>query len=236
MEMKFVLRLAGAAGVLATLVLSGCAVLNRDPGDPRPPRLFSEDYYDYHANLPVGSRQVCRYGKLWPPFPRPTDPRQPCMQRYHAANYWPYPYMCQDRESVNSYIQTHVDNGWILQTTLYEYHFNEETCELNQAGLTHLQWILQNAPNNTACVGSKPGPPRPSAILRLSAVQVAAAEMVGPENVPQVMLRADSPNGLPAQHIDTQYRSFLSTMPEPRISMNPRRASASELSRWCPSA
>jgi hypothetical protein len=41
--------------------------------------------------------------------------------------------------------------------------------------------------------------------------------MVGPENVPPIMLRVDSPTGRPAQHIDMQYRSFLGSMPQPRI-------------------
>ncbi len=226
MEMKFVLRLAGAAGVMATLFLSGCAMWSGGSEDPNAPSYFSDDYYDYYSNQPVGTRQVWRYGKLWPPFPRPTGNKLPWKQRYHAAHYWPYPYMCQDREVVRTFIQTHVDNGWILQTTLYDYHFNEETSELNQAGVTHLRWILGNAPEQYRTCWVQTGPTPAISELRVASVQAAAAEMVGPENIPQVALRADSPNGLPAQHIDTQYRKYLSTMREPRIQYEPPRSNA----------
>lgn len=215
--MKVAFRLAGFAGVMATMVLSGCAVLNRDSGDPRPPRRFSEDWYESRAQLPVGARQVEKHGALWPPYCRPVGEDQTCIHRYHAAHYWPHPYNCWDQESVYTHIQAHVDNGWILQTTLYEYHFSEENEELNHAGLTHLRWILENAPAQHRVCWVQTGPNRQISDLRMNAVQLAAAEMVGPENVPPIMLRVDSPTGRPAQHIDTQYRSFLSTMPEPRI-------------------
>lgn len=217
MEMRFVLRLAGFAGVMATMVLTGCSALNRDPCDPRPPRRFSEDYYETKAHLPVGARQKCKHGVLWPPFARPTEEDQALVHRYHAAHYWPHPYNCWDQQSVYGFIGTHVDNGWVLQTTLYEYHFDEETSDLNHAGLTHLRWILENAPEHYRVCWVQTGPNRQISDMRLNSVQLAAAEMVGPENVPPIMLRVDSPTGRPAQHIDTQYRSFLGSMPQPRI-------------------
>ncbi len=217
MEMKFVFNLAGFAGVMTTIMLTGCTALNRDPGDPKPPRWLSEDYYESRADLPVGARQKHKHGRAWPPYARPIGKDQTCLHRYHAAHYWPHPYNCHDQESVFAFTQTHVDNGWILQTTLYEYHFNEETSELNHAGLTHLRWILESAPEQYRSVWVQTGPNRTISDLRLNAVQVASAEMVGPENVPQIMLRVDSPTGRPAQLIDTQYRSFISTMPQPRI-------------------
>jgi hypothetical protein len=83
--------------------------------------------------------------------------------------------------------------------------------------LTHLRWILENAPQNHRVCWVQTGPNRQISELRLNSVQLAAAEMVGQENVPPVMLRVDSPTGRPAQYIDTQYRSFISSMPEPRI-------------------
>lgn len=217
MEMRFGIRLAGVAGVMATMVLTGCTALNREPGDPRPPRWLSEDYYESKADLPVGARQHCEHGKMWPPYARPMGEDQPFVHRYHAAHYWPHPYNCWDQQSVYGIVQTHVDNGWVLQTTLYEYHFDEETSELNDAGLTHLRWILENAPPQHRVCWVQTGPNREISNLRLNAVELAAAEMVGSENVPPVMLRVDSPTGRPAQYIDQQQRSFLGSMPEPRI-------------------
>lgn len=217
MEMKVAFRLAGFAGVMATMIVSGCTAFNRDPSDPRPPRRLSEDWYESKAHLPVGSRQHCKKGVLWPPYARPVGEDQPFCHRYHAAHYWPHPYNCWDQESVYTHVQSHVDNGWILQTTLYAYHFEDDTSELNHAGLTHLRWILENAPEQHRVCWVQTGPNRQVSDLRTNSVQLAAAEMVGPDNVPPIMLRVDTPIGRPAQYIDTQYRSFLSTMPQPRI-------------------
>ena len=53
----------------------------------------SDQWWAEKAALPVGTRQKCWKGKLWPPYPRPTGPKQQFTHLYHAAHYWPYPYV-----------------------------------------------------------------------------------------------------------------------------------------------
>ncbi len=110
------------------------------------PDAGTPEYYMYHASDPVGSRQCCKYGKLWPPFPRPTGPHQTCMHKYHAATYWPWPYVCQDRAVVNETSYNQIANGWETATTLYDYHFDPLTHHLNSSGRKHLAWIVSSVP------------------------------------------------------------------------------------------
>ena len=71
-----------------------------------------------------------------------------CPHIYHAEHYWPWPYMCTDRQCVLDMMRTQEANGWLSETTLYEYHFNPETNELTQPGKMQLSWILENVPAN----------------------------------------------------------------------------------------
>ncbi len=77
-------------------------------------------------------------------------PEQQCCHIYHAEHYWPWPYVCTDRQVVLDMMRTQEANGWLTETTLYDYHFNGgEANELDRAGQTsHLKWILEYVPSN----------------------------------------------------------------------------------------
>jgi hypothetical protein len=181
----------------------------------------SYDGFGYEDGRPVGARQKWLFGKPWPPYPRPTGPQQSCAQRYHAAHYWPHPYVCQDRASVFEHTQAMVENGWVEQTTLLEYHFNDEEGVLTHAGEAHLRWILFMAPEMYRSVWVQAGHQPHVTDMRIQAVQLAAAEMLGSGHVPQISPRVCMPIGTPAQQIDGQYRSWIETLPEPRINYTP---------------
>lgn len=112
------------------------------------PDAGTPEYYEYYRNSPVGSRQKYYKGKVWPPRPRPCGPHQPFAHKYHTATYWPWPYVCQDRALVRSTSLTQIENGWITATTLYDFHFDPETAELNTSGRKQLQWILTHVPED----------------------------------------------------------------------------------------
>lgn len=166
---------------------------------------------------PIGTRQVCRHDRLWPPYPRPTGERMGCIEAYHAAHYWPWPYVCWDRQSVMDYSSIQVANGWITEATLYDYHFDPETQVLNQAGLMHLRWILECVPPDRRCAWVQATTESAMSQQRLANVRNQMIALVGQENAPPVMLRVETPYGRPAGEIDTIRRSFMSTMPAPRI-------------------
>ncbi len=268
--MRFMLRQAGAAGLVGIILLAGCQSASRcatevtescatEPcGGPSGacgdqackvthadgsvrvgectgcehcdgtyadggigPCKWSEDWYEERAHLPVGTRQVYHKGKMWPPYPRPVGPEQPICHRYHAAHYWPHPYNCQDRESVRSFINSHVNKGWEQHTTLYHYHFDEETAELNHAGRAHLQYIVDEVPDAYKAAFVQTGPTVAVSQARLASVQSTIETMVGPGFPMPIELRRGGPVSTPAQQVDTQYRGWMQSLPQPRLQYTP---------------
>ena len=63
---------------------------------------FSEEWYRMRADDPVGTRQVEKHGKYWPPYPRPVGRKQAFSHTFHAAHYWPHPYNCEDQAYVRN--------------------------------------------------------------------------------------------------------------------------------------
>ncbi|MHC4875064.1 MAG: hypothetical protein ACYTGL_01115 [Planctomycetota bacterium] len=176
------------------------------------------DWYARRALDPVGSRRRYVKGKFWPPYPRPEGLSMLPSHRFHAAHYWPYPYVCEDRQSVHEYINAQEDNGWQNATTLYEYHFNNDNQELNRSGLMQLQWILRNAPSHRRMVYVQAANDVTASNYRLANVQAEISEMVGLENAPPVALRVTSPLGRPALEVDAIQRKAQESQPVPRIS------------------
>jgi hypothetical protein len=203
--------------MLATTV--GCNAFPRVWGindDDDEPRRWTKEWYDANPGDEIGARQKYKAGRLWPPYPRPTSPQLQCSQRYHAAHDWPFPYNCQDRAYIHEISQRQVLNGWTTETTLLDYHFNDKN-ELNNAGRMQLKWILQNAPPEHRAAWVQTADTSDISQQRLANVQLAATEMVGPENVPSIALRVATPLGRPAQEIDAIRKAEIGSVPQPRI-------------------
>jgi len=184
-------------------------------GDP-------EFWYPTQDSLP-GSRMYYHAGKQWPLEPRPyCIPSEPCIHRYHTAHYWPDPWRWMDRMSVRNHLATEVDAGWLTNTTLYDQHFDPETQELNDAGRVHLRWILLYAPPQRRRPWVQAGDAAQASQTRLASVQGEATAIIGAANCPPIMLRVCQPYGAPAQEVDLVRRSYLTTIPEPRISYVPQ--------------
>ncbi|MAT15340.1 MAG: hypothetical protein CMJ46_08735 [Planctomyces sp.] len=179
----------------------------------------SPEWWAMQAESPVGSRQVYKKGKLWPPYPRPTGPKQQFSHKYHAAHYWPYPYVCQDRAYVRNVMALQEDNGWQRLTTLFDYHFDEHTNQLTHSGMEQLIWILEEAPEKRRhqiyvqkVVGQEAN------IARVEVVRTALIELAGAEASDIcIELKAGRNYGRPALEIDTIRKAEISSMPEPRI-------------------
>lgn len=239
--MNFARNIAGMALLVATVSLVGCSVFRGSHsssgcnqccaekghceacssgdycgGDH--PKRGSDAWWAIQAQSPVGARQVCKKGKLWPPVPRPTGEKQQFCHRYHAAHYWPWPYICQDRAYVNNVTDLQVSKGWMKKTTLFDHHFNVDSHELNHAGREHLLWILEEAPPERRSVYVQKKADQGVNDVRMGNVKSTMIELAGHQcaSVP-VSLRSGRYYGRPAVEIDTIRKAELGSMPEPRI-------------------
>lgn len=198
------------AGLLLLPLAAGCSTF--DDG----PERWSEEWYAENDG-PVGTRQKYHAGKAWPPYPRPVGEEMECSTGFHAAHYWPLPYVCYDRAYVREISEIQVNNGWIAEATLYDFHFDPDTCCLNQAGLLHLKWILESCPAERRCAWIQNAATSDKSEMRVNSVREQAIAMVGEANVPPVMLRAGSTEGRPAAEIDALRRTYQSVQRPPQI-------------------
>jgi hypothetical protein len=191
------------------------------PNGPGPtcqdPPWHSDAWWAMRAHDPIGSRQVECEGKLWPPYPRPTGPSQTCPHIYHAEHYWPLPYVCTDREVILTMMRTQEGNGWLTETTLFDYHFNPETNELTTPGKLHLKWILDYVPSSYRAVWLQTTDDQAVNQHRMNNVRMLAAKFVGEPNLPQIGFRTSLPPARPAIEVDTIRRKELESIPVPRV-------------------
>jgi hypothetical protein len=146
---------------------------------------------------------------------------------YHAEHYWPWPYLCTDRQCVNDMVHAQESNGWLSETTLFEYYFNADTNDLTVPGKLHLKWILDYAPSSYRSVWIQSVDDPAAGQQRMNNVRLAATRLVGANNLPPIQYRVSMPPSRPAIEVDTIRRKELQTIPNPRIPLPASAAGAS---------
>lgn len=184
-------------------------------GGPLP---FTEEWYQQRADDPPGARQLSKYGKFWPPYPRPTGRKQTFMHQYHTAHYWPYPYNCQDKADVQNLLDAQASAGWVTATTLHDYHFDADTQKLTDAGQNHLLWVLHSVPVQYRTVYVSQGPTTEMGQLRMAQAEQFLRE-TGGANVPPLVMRYEVFNGRQANEVDRLRTLELQSIPAPRLFM-----------------
>jgi hypothetical protein len=177
----------------------------------------TDGWWAEKAQLPVGERRRVWKGKVWPTRPRPDLPKQPAIHMYHAAQAWPYPYVCQDREYVRSLFDQQISSGWTEQTTLYTYHFDSNSHQLNVPGQRHLNWILNIAPAQFRNVYLQETVDQGANQMRLASVQTYINQLSMGGNPPQVEWRRDLPPSRRADEIRQMQDLNMQTIPVPSI-------------------
>ena len=182
---------------------------------PDGPKRYSDEWWAMRAMDPPGARQRCKYGKKWPVYPRPTGPRQTLVHRYHTAHFWPHPYVCYDRTAVNVTVEMTARSGYEDLATLYGYHFDPTTNDLNTAGRQHLLYILGHADE----VGRRVYVARGEGVeSRLAVVEQAVIEIAGSDSQLAVLPRTATPQVQPSDMTERIYRTRLQTAPAPQLS------------------
>lgn len=180
---------------------------------------YSPEWWAYTGSLPVGTRQVHRYGKLWPPRPRPTDPQQTFMQQFHAAHYWPTPYVQHDRDIVKVFEAAQINQGWKNATTLYDYHFDKVTHNLTKSGREHVLWVMQNPARCESVLHIQASTEKSINTMRLASVSNYLAEISSlTGRTMNVLLDVTTPITRPAVEVQMYQKAWLDGMIAPHIS------------------
>jgi hypothetical protein len=69
-----------------------------------------------------------------------------CTYRDFVDPCYPQRYSAESRDAVHDAFAPQVQNGHILDQTMWNYHFEEGTEHLNQAGLEHLAYLARRRP------------------------------------------------------------------------------------------
>jgi hypothetical protein len=93
---------------------------------------------------------------------------------YHRNQCWPLPFNCLDQQSVRAPFALQVANGWQLQTTIREDHYEPGSEKLNAAGRRHVHWILNEPPPSWRIIYVQRGESPRQTARRLDAVRQVA--------------------------------------------------------------
>ena len=113
-------------------------------------------------------------------------------------------------------------NGWLCETTLYDYHFNPESNELTVPGKLQLKWILENVPPSYCAVWVQQAEDPKVSQQRLTNVRTVASRLMSQNNLPTIAFRPATAPGRPAIEVDSIRRKELETIPSP-----------ASPSKWC---
>jgi hypothetical protein len=136
---------------------------------------------------------------------------------YHRNKMWPEPFLQADRQATMAPFAIQTANGWRRQNLISDYHFQDGTSQLTLAGEIKLRYILTQMPPARRTVFVQQGTSPDVTQARLASVENAAAQMVPPGQVAQVV-ETNLPNdGWSAEDIDAITRKFNSSRPDPRL-------------------
>ncbi len=136
---------------------------------------------------------------------------------YHRNVNWPEPFVRADRESVMLPFGIQTANGWRRQNLLSDYHFNQATQQLTEAGELKVRFILTQMPPSRRTLFVQRALTPEETVKRMEGVQLAAMRMLPNGGYPQVV-ESDLPNtGWPAEEIQSVTQRFRDTRPDPRM-------------------
>ena len=127
---------------------------------------------------------------------------------YDANVQWPRHYIPPARRTVCATYAAMVNNGWRRQNLLGNYHFNQQTNQLTNAGKLKVNWILSQAPANRRNVFVQRGVEELETTARIASVHDYAGNMspnVGQVNVNDTHIVAE---GHSASSVDSVFVGY----------------------------
>ena len=136
---------------------------------------------------------------------------------FRRNNAWPHPFVPVDRARVHEPFAQMVANGWRLQNTLGEHHFDPKTNELTSSGRMQLETILFERPVDHRMVFVYQGRTASVTASRLESVKTAAEELLPPGELAEIAATSVRPHEWSASDIYDRERKFRANLPEPKL-------------------
>jgi hypothetical protein len=136
---------------------------------------------------------------------------------FRRNNCWPQPFIIPDRVAVRSPFEVMINNGWQVQNTLSDEHFDPETSELIGAGEMKIRGILVESPKEHRQVFVLRGRNPEDTARRQAAVREYAAQLVEAGEYPEIAESQTRPRGTPAERIFDIDSRYSASAPDPRL-------------------
>lgn len=136
---------------------------------------------------------------------------------FRRNNCWPQPFIVPDRMTVRSPFEVMIRNGWQVQNTLSDDHFDPETGRLSGAGELKVRGILLESPPAHRQVFVLRGKNPEDTASRQLSVQEYAATILHPGEMPQIAESHVRPRGSSAEYINNIGARYNASAPDPRL-------------------
>jgi hypothetical protein len=146
---------------------------------------------------------------------------------FRRNNCWPQPFIIPDRIAARAPFEVMIRNGWQVQNTLSDEHFNPETGELIGAGELKVRGILVDSPPSHRDVFILRGKTPEDTANRQRSVEAYAARLLQHGENPQITQTLVRPRGTPAERIVDIDARYSASTPEPRLAPSSGGSSSS---------
>ena len=136
---------------------------------------------------------------------------------FRRNNCWPDPFVVPDRAHVYAPFGVMVSNGWRVNNTLGDHHFNPDSNQLTESGVLKIRSILLEAPQQYRSLFVLNTGDATTTAERVQAVQEAAERYSLEGDVPQVLTTNIPVRGWPGDYADGNLRRFNASAPSPRL-------------------
>lgn len=120
---------------------------------------------------------------------------------------WPEPFLSADRATATAPFAIQVANGWRKQNMLGEFHFEQGTGQLTEAGRLKIRWILQTGPKQHRLIYVHSAETFEETESRMAAVEQLASR-IAPGDMPPILSTNIADQGWPADQVDSIGRQF----------------------------
>jgi hypothetical protein len=136
---------------------------------------------------------------------------------FKRNNNWPDPFVTADRLTTRIPFDVCTANGWRIQNTLSDHHFEDDSTKLTEAGRLKVSAIINESPVAYRAIFILRDVDPSITAGRIGSVQEAVSVVLGDRPPVPIFETYEKPRGTSAMYVDEVTRRYQATIPDPRI-------------------